>query len=252
MLHILKRRFPLAQVVVCPALVQGSGAPESLINALRVMEERHDTDLLILGRGGGSTEDLWCFNDERLARAIAACTIPIISAVGHETDFTICDFVADLRAPTPSAAAELAVPETDALVRRFHNVADRMALLCERNLKNARQRLQALASRRLFADPDMLYRAEKQRLDHAYTALSHFADKLMYTKRSSLEEMAAKLDAMSPLSILARGYAVPVRDGKTVKRTSDLPVGTYFSLQMADGILSARTVENADEGESHG
>lgn len=242
MLNILKRRFPLAQVLLYPALVQGSGAPASLVKAITVMGSREDLDLLIIGRGGGSAEDLWCFNDESLARAIAACPLPVISAVGHETDFTICDLVSDLRAPTPSAAAELAVPETDVLLRRFRNVVDRMALLCERSVKKGKERLHALSSRRIFTDPDVLYRAERQRLDACFTALSHAADKLLYTKRARLEEEAAKLNAMSPLAILSRGYAVPIKDGTTVKSVAELPTDTAFSLRMADGTLHARVV----------
>ena len=249
MLNILKRRFPLAQVLLYPALVQGSGAPASLVKAVSVMGRRKDLDLLIIGRGGGSAEDLWCFNDESLARAVAACPLPVISAVGHETDFTICDFVADLRAPTPSAAAELAVPETDVLVRRFRNVVDRMALLCERNVKRGKERLQLLASRRIFTDPDTLYRVEKQRLDACFTALSHSADKLMYTKKASLEELTAKLNAMSPLAILSRGYAVPTKDGRTVKSVEELPQDTSFSLRMADGVVLARVTGNEKQGE---
>lgn len=242
MLNILKRRFPLAQVLLFPALVQGSGAPPSLIHAVNVMGVRGDLDLLIIGRGGGSAEDLWCFNDEGLARAIAACPIPVISAVGHETDFTICDFVADLRAPTPSAAAELAVPETSVLARRFRNVVDRMALLCERRLKHDRERLRVLASRRIFTDPDVLYRVEKQRVDNCFDKLSHYADRLLFAKKAGLEELAAKLNAMSPLAILSRGYAVPVKDGKTVKTVKELPPDTEFSLRMTDGVLPVRAM----------
>lgn len=249
MLNILKRRFPLAQVLLYPALVQGSGAPASLVRGITVMGSRKELDLLIIGRGGGSAEDLWCFNDESLARAIAACPLPVISAVGHETDYTICDFVSDLRAPTPSAAAELAVPETDVLVRRFRNVVDRMALLCERSVKREKERLHALSSRRIFTDPDALYRSEKQRLDACFTALSHAADKLLYTKSASLEEAAAKLNAMSPLAILSRGYAVPVKEGKTVKSIEDLSEGTAFSLRMADGTLYARATGREKQGE---
>lgn len=249
MLNILKRRFPLAQVLLYPALVQGSGAPASLVRGITVMGSRKELDLLIIGRGGGSAEDLWCFNDESLARAIAACPLPVISAVGHETDYTICDFVSDLRAPTPSAAAELAVPETDVLVRRFRNVVDRMALLCERSVKREKERLHALSSRRIFTDPDALYRSEKQRLDACFTALSHAADKLLYTKSASLEEAAAKLNAMSPLAILSRGYAVPVKEGKTVKSIEDLSPDTAFSLRMADGTLYARATGREKQGE---
>ena len=242
MLNILKRRFPLARVLLFPALVQGSGAPASLMHAVTVLGERDDLDLLIIGRGGGSAEDLWCFNDEGLARAIAACPIPVISAVGHETDFTICDLVADLRAPTPSAAAELAVPETAVLVRRFRNVVDRLALLCERQVKYGRERLHGLSSRRIFSDPDMLYRAQKQRLDDCYDSLTHAADRLFFTKKADLEELAAKLHAMSPLAILSRGYAVPVKEGKTVKSVKDLPPDTEFSLRMTDGCIPVRAL----------
>jgi exodeoxyribonuclease VII large subunit len=129
------------------------------------------------------------------------------------------------------------VPETSVLTRRFRNVVDRMALLCERRLKHDRERLRVLASRRIFTDPDVLYRVEKQRVDSCFDKLSHYADRLLFVKKAGLEELAAKLNAMSPLAILSRGYAVPVKDGKTVKTVNELSPGTEFSLRMTDGVL---------------
>ena len=243
-IRILGRRFPLAEVLLYPAQVQGEGAAQSLIAGLSYFGKTGSVDVIILGRGGGSAEDLWEFNDEALARAVAASPIPVISAVGHESDFTICDFVADLRAATPSAAAELAVPEATELIRRFHNLNDRMALLCENKIETGKERLQALASRRIFTDPEGLYRQQRQTLDACTRSLETAMGRRIDALRASFDTAAAKLDALSPLAILTRGYAVASYGGRVVRTREEIPKGASFTLRFSDGAIEAQRTQD--------
>ncbi len=239
-IRILGRRFPFAEVLLYPAQVQGEGAAESLIAGLAHFAESKNVDVIILGRGGGSAEDLWEFNDEALARAVAASPIPVISAVGHESDFTICDFVADVRAATPSMAAELAVPESTELVRRFRNVTERLEMLCRHKIASGNEKLRALASRRLFTDPAGLYRQQRQTLDILSRALETSLDKRLGTERSTFETLAARLNALSPLSVLTRGYAVATREGRVIRSVSEVDDGMPFSLRLSDGEITVK------------
>ncbi len=238
-IRILGRRFPFAEVLLFPAQVQGSGAAQTLISGLAYFAA-HPVDVIILGRGGGSAEDLWEFNDEALVRAVAASPIPVISAVGHESDFTLCDFAADVRAATPSAAAEIAVPEARELKRSFYNVIDRLALLTERRMKAGQERLRLLTARRLFTDPEGLYRQRRMQLDAHARVLEYTAEKTVSNSRARLVTLAEKLDTLSPLSILSRGYAVASREGRVIRYTDDIPVGNEFSLRLSDGEITAR------------
>lgn len=246
-IRILGRRFPFAEVVLFPAQVQGTGAAATMIAGLRYFADARNADVIILGRGGGSAEDLWEFNDEDLARAVAASPIPVISAVGHESDFTICDFVADVRAATPSAAAELAVPDSAELVRRFRNVTDRMALLCKRKITAERNRLSGISSRRIFSDPTGLYREKHLRLDALTTSLEHAARAKLRLMQTDLSVFAGKLNALNPLAILARGYAVASVDGRVVKRVADIAEDQSFRLRLSDGEISAKRMDKAKE-----
>lgn len=250
LIHVLGRRFPFAKTVLFPALVQGDGAAESLIKGIDVFEERNDVDVIIIGRGGGSAEDLWAFNDEKLARRIATAHIPIISAVGHETDFTICDFVADLRAPTPSAAAELAVPEITVLKRQFGNVLDKMYSLCAGQTERYRKALLSLQTRRVMTDPEASFRYAKQELSYRKDSLVRSFEGLLKTYRMRFEKGASSLDALSPLHTLSRGYSVASKNGELLKSTKDIAVGEAFSLRLQDGTICATRTE---EGETdHG
>ncbi len=243
-LNILGRRFPYAEVILYPALVQGSDAPAQLIAGLTHFNLAADVDVIIIGRGGGSIEDLWAFNDEGLARAIAASRIPVISAVGHETDFTIADFAADRRAPTPSAAAELAVPDTRELMRRFTNIITHTELLLARRLERARALIADLASRRSLSAPEEL-------LDDRRMLITYYGDKMattiestLLTKKMRYTAASAKLDAMSPLSILGRGYAVVLdRDGNSVRSVKKVKKGDCLRLRLADGEADATVNE---------
>ncbi len=239
MIRILGRRFPFAEILLYPALVQGEGAPITLIRGLRCFSQSLPVDLIIIGRGGGSAEDLWAFNDESLARAIAACPVPVISAVGHETDFTICDFVADLRAATPSAAAELAVPETEELKRRFYHVTDKLAALCRERAARGRRLLLSLSSSRALAMPELRLREERQRLDLLYERLQDQTEQRISDLRRARDELALRLRATDPLAVLSRGYAVVSSGNRMVRHTGEISIGDSIELTMADGGILA-------------
>ena len=247
MINVAGRRFPMAELILYPSLVQGPDAPAQLISGIRYFSEKKSVDVVIIGRGGGSIEDLWAFNDEGLARAVAASKVPVISAVGHETDFTICDFVADKRAPTPSAAAEIALPESGELKRKLNNITTHNLLLLDRNITAKRRELEALASRRALRDPSMIT-DEKRMLtvslsDKLYSAARMTLDK----NRIKFLSSAAKLDALNPLSILSRGYfAMFDEGGGVIKSVRDTKVGDLVSLRASDGEITAK-VEKINE-----
>ena len=245
-INILGRRFPLCRPVLYPSLVQGDGAPANIIAGIDYFNETKSADVLIVGRGGGSIEDLWAFNDEALCRRVAASQIPIISAVGHETDFTLCDFAASVRAPTPSAAAELAVPESAELARKIGNVQTRMELLCTQKIKLSRERLARLASSRSLTSPMNLIDDKRMALGVAEEKLYSRMEKILERKKAMLGASAAKLDALNPLSVVARGYsAVFADDGKLIKSVEQTKVGQTVSFMLTDGKISAevKTVE---------
>lgn len=245
-INILGRRFPLCRPVLYPSLVQGDGAPANIIAGIDYFNETKSADVLIVGRGGGSIEDLWAFNDEALCRRVAASQIPIISAVGHETDFTLCDFAASVRAPTPSAAAELAVPESAELARKIGNVQTRMELLCTQKIKLSRERLARLASSRSLTSPMNLIDDKRMALGVAEEKLYSRMEKILERKKAMLGASAAKLDALNPLSVVARGYsAVFADDGKLIKSVEQTKVGETVSFMLTDGKISAevKTVE---------
>lgn len=245
-IRILGRRFPFAEVLLYPAQVQGEGAAQTLIAGLAHFARTDGVDVIILGRGGGSAEDLWEFNDEALARAVYASPIPVISAVGHESDFTICDFVADVRAATPSMAAELAVPECGELIRRFRNVTDRLEVLCRHKIASGTEKLKAISSRRLFTDPEGLYRGQRQTLDMLSRSLEGAIQKKLDLSRAAFDTSAARLDALSPLSVLTRGYAVALKDGRVVRSAEEVADGKPFSLRLSDGTVTVRKTEDRE------
>ena len=249
-INILGRRFPYAKVILYPALVQGAEAAPSLIAGMRHFMEARDVDVIIIGRGGGSIEDLWAFNSEELARTIAACPIPVISAVGHETDFTICDFVADRRTPTPSAAAELAVPETHELMHKIDNIIGRMSLLLSRRLESGRQILDFYMKQGVFAHPERLFEDRKMQLLLLGQRLETAENNKLVAARHTLAEQSAKLEALSPLSILSRGYSVATgADGRVRTAVAQTAVGEDIALRLADGALHARVTSLQSETE---
>ena len=243
-INILGRRFPYAKMILYPALVQGESAVPSLIEGVRYFNAAKNADVLIIGRGGGSIEDLWAFNSELLAREIAASDIPVISAVGHETDFTICDFVADRRAPTPSAAAELAVPETTELMRKIDNIIGRMAMLLDKRVQSGKQLLRLYAEQGVFAHPERIFDERKMQLMLISQRLEHATETLNADYKLKLAQISAKLEALSPLAILSRGYAVASgADGHVLKTVHDVAAGEMVDVRLPDGRISAR-VEN--------
>ncbi len=231
-INVITRRYPMAEIVLYPAQVQGSGAAESVVKAIEYFNATDGADTLIVGRGGGSIEDLWAFNEEITARAIYASKIPVISAVGHETDFTIADFVADLRAPTPSAAAEIAVPSAIELRNRIDTDKNRIS----RNMAGRIEGNRLLLERFKMRTPKDRIDDANLRIDSLIKSMdSSLKMKTMHLKRE-LSSAAAKLDALSPLQTLARGYSIPTtEDGTVIRSAKEMKDGTEFTLRMKDG-----------------
>ena len=243
-INVLGRRFPYAEMVLYGALVQGAEAAPSLIAGMRHFKEARNVDVIIIGRGGGSIEDLWAFNDEALAREIASSQVPVISAVGHETDFTICDFVADRRAPTPSAAAELAVPDTHDLMRRISNVTDRCEHLLSSMVAERRKYLEGIASRPVLKNPERYIDDRRMDLVHLDTRLTSAIGTVKEKKVASFSVLAAKLDALSPLSVLTRGYSfVSDTDGQVLKGVGGLKLGQSVNISFSDGEAKCKVEE---------
>ena len=242
-INIASRRNPYVQIILYPAIVQGEAAAPSIINGIRALE-RQQVDVIIVGRGGGSIEDLWAFNEEAVAQAIFDCPIPIISAVGHETDVTIADFVADLRAPTPSAAAELAVCDFGQLTDQMTEYAYTMRHLCERTIRNYRGRAQQLGLQLKYASPLSMLRTKKTQAlsleDRLQTAM---AGRLL-DSRHRLALYAEQMKGLSPLDKLSQGYAYASDAfGKTLSSVAQVAVGEQISVYVKDGRLSARVTE---------
>ncbi|MCQ2353560.1 MAG: exodeoxyribonuclease VII large subunit [Clostridia bacterium] len=241
LLNILGRRYPVADVFLYPALVQGSGAAASICRGIGYFETKQKVDVIIIGRGGGSGEDLGCFNDETLARTIAAADTPIISAVGHETDFTISDFVADLRAPTPSAAAELAVPDKETLMRQLCRVEDRCRLLFRQKTDMLESKLKLIASSSVLTSPERSIELRIDEIARLSEKIDSLFSRIVESDEKILASRAAGLEAMSPLSVLGRGYAAVTRkeSGEIVTDASHLCVGDSVSIRMRDGTADA-------------
>ena len=243
MIRILRRRYPIAKVILLPVRVQGAEAPPEIAGAIRYADKWKIGDVIITGRGGGSMEDLWAFNDERVARAIYACETPVISAVGHEPDVTISDFVADARASTPSNAAEIAVPDQVELLRWLRGAEERMEQSETARLDTLRQRLKTLASKRVMTDQLAYVQDKRMALIHVQQRLGDLADGQLAWKRQSFAALAASLDAMSPLKVLGRGYAMVQNDaGQILKSCRDVTAGERVSVTLGEGGFSA-TVE---------
>jgi exodeoxyribonuclease VII large subunit len=226
-----------------PVLVQGDGAPPQLVNALRRINAADAADVIIIGRGGGSIEELWAFNDESVARAVASSRIPVISAVGHETDFTICDFVADLRAPTPSAAAELAVPDQQQLLLRIGQLYANSRRAAETIVKNETKALDAIRSKRCLASPLFYVEEHAMRLDYITRAFAGAAQVTLSRAERRLATVSGKLDAMSPLKVLSRGYSIAYKGESVIKSTADVTLGDKLSVRLSDGSVTC-TVED--------
>ncbi len=242
-LNILSRRFPICDVLLCPALVQGADAPSSIISALERLYQLNIADVIIVGRGGGSIEDLWAFNDEELARVIYNSPVPIISAVGHETDFTICDFVADLRAPTPSAAAEVAVPDINEISYRVKGLSNRMSAVLQSRIQNAAHHLKILSSSRFLTNPILITDERELALDRLKERLLSAVKTKTVQLENSLALNAAKLESISPLKLLSNGYSVVSYDGEVINSVKGLERGQNLNVSLSDGELSCRITD---------
>jgi len=238
---ILQRAVPAPEIVLVPALVQGAGAEQSLCDGLALANRESGADLIIIGRGGGSIEDLWTFNSEALARAIAASPLPVISAVGHETDYTLADMVADVRAATPTAAAEMVVAQRLELWRRYEQAVAAVHALFAGRLENARLHYQGIARSPVLARPLELVESRRQRLDDLNGRLLRAREVCVTRWRHRFALAAGKLDGLSPLATLARGYATVARlpEGEPVKSVESVAAGDRVRIQLADGALEA-------------
>lgn len=240
-IRILGRRWPLAKVMLLPVRVQGVEAPPEIVGAIRYCNAHQLADVMIVGRGGGSIEDLWAFNDERVARAIYASDIPVISAVGHEPDVTISDYVADARASTPSNAAEIAVPDQTEVRDMLLSVQIRLSQTMQRQLDRRRSQLEDLAGRRVMTTPMAYIDNKRMELDYSRTHLAAACARYVTERRQSFVEYAAKLDALSPLKVLSRGYSFVKDSGdKPVKTVMDVDVGDRIRVQLSGGELDCR------------
>lgn len=244
MLRILRKRYPLSKVLLLPVRVQGVEAPGEIASAIQYANYFHLGDLIITGRGGGSMEDLWAFNDERLARVIYDSQIPVISAVGHEPDVTISDYVADLRAATPSNAAELAVPDQNALRQTLDSMHSSMATVLSRHLRSARQHLNVLSQSPVLQAPDNYLSQKKLKLEHLEKSLIAAQNQQLARKQQKYVSLTASLDAMSPLKVLSRGYAMAqTQDGSLLRSTTQVRPQEEISISLADGTLRATVNE---------
>ena len=248
MIRILRRRYPIAKVILLPVRVQGVEAPPEIVGAIRYANRWKVGDVIITGRGGGSIEDLWAFNDERVARAIYDSEIPVISAVGHEPDVTIADFVADARASTPSNAAEIAVPDQMELMRFLKGAEERMLQSESTRLEALRKHLDTLASKRVMKDQTAYVQDKRMELLHLQQRLGDLSTAQISRKRERFASLAASLDAMSPLKVLGRGYAVARgENGEILRSAGDVELGDHIQVKLGRGILGCTVDERTEE-----
>ena len=237
MTRILGRRWPMAEVLVCPVRVQGEGAAEEIAQMLDYVDKHQLADVIITGRGGGSLEDLWAFNEEIVARAIYRCTIPVISAVGHEPDVTISDYVADVRAATPSNAAEIAVQDEAAIRNSLRQLQLRLEQAEGRKLTQLRQRLDALAQKPVMKRPEAYLQQQELQLEMLRQRLEHAGTGVVQKNALRFQRAAAKLDALSPLKVLSRGYAMVTREDAVVRSVTQLEPGDPVAVALSDGTV---------------
>lgn len=238
--NIIRRRFPSADIVLAPVLVQGESAPEQLVRAVNKFSASKIADVVIIGRGGGSAEDLWAFNDEQLAYAVYNCETPIISGVGHETDFTVCDFVADVRASTPSAAAELAVPDRQELMSYYFKQKQYISAMLDRKIKTAQLRLENQQRRLSASSPKLKAEQLEKQLSAKNEKLTRFMNIYISDKENKLIAAKGKLDGLNPLNVLNRGYAIAEKDEKIITSSKQLKNGDDFTVILSDGKINAK------------
>lgn len=248
-LNVSLRRNPDAHILLCPVRVQGIGADEEVVEAIHLLERLEHVSVIIVARGGGSMEDLWTFNEERVVRAVAMCKKPIVSAVGHETDVTLCDLAADLRAPTPSAAAECVVPVRDEMLNKIEIMRRQMQEIA-RNAVAERQNALKLAQIKLSANhPSLTIRRQEEQLAQRMDALLRAAERQIQNRQTRLETQTAALELLSPYAALKRGYAIVQNAGRAISKAGGLCVGDEVTVRFADGVIHAEVLSKE---ESHG
>ena len=240
--NILTRRFPSVNIILCPVLVQGDNAAPQLIDAVNKLNEYDLCDTIIIGRGGGSIEDLWAFNDENLAYAIYNSHIPVISAVGHETDFTICDFVSDLRAPTPSAGAELAVPDRNEILQNLDAQRQYLSSLMDKKLIENNNIVSELTTKLLSLSPDDKIAKLYNDLDFLSQKYENNSNRIFQNTANKIELLATKLESLNPVSILKRGYSVVTNNDKTVTSVMDVKNGDTLAINVTDGKIISKVI----------
>lgn len=246
--NVLSRRCPLATLVFCPAQVQGEAAAQSMVQALDALEQQGNCDVIILGRGGGSMEDLWCFNDEQLVKRVARCTVPLISAVGHETDFTLCDYAADLREPTPSAAAELAAPDLSDLPEQLQDYAQRILAAGERMLSFKTRQILEQSERLARLSPQKRLRQDEKKLQNLANTIQLSLKNGIMKREEHLQLQTARLRALDPLAKLSGGYGYITKQGRTVSSVREVSMGDVLTIRVCDGTVQA-VVEQVSENE---
>lgn len=249
MINVLKRRYPVVKVIIYPCLVQGDSAAQSIVDGINYFNEKKNVDLIITGRGGGSIEDLWAFNEEITARAVAGSDIPVISAVGHEIDFTISDFAADLRAPTPSAAAELAVPDIIELRRTLDASRTRMSVLLKNKLDNSQRQLELLSKRSSLTGFDRVISDRAQTVDNLTERCTMAYKNLTESALKQFQMLCGKLSALSPIAVFERGYCSVSKDGKTVNDIDDISVEDNLTVKMLNGEIDCTVTQRRKTNE---
>lgn len=240
--NVISRRYPLCEIIIAPTVVQGETASADIVKSIKLLDKL-GVDTIIVGRGGGSIEDLWAFNTEAVARAVYTCKTPIISAVGHETDYTICDFVADLRAPTPSAAAEIAVPDIENELVMLQNYAGNMDMLIHHKLDVEKNKLDHITKKSPLADINAVFDTLQASLALQYKQLINMYCNIINDNDSRLEKCAATLNALSPLAVLGRGYALVKNDNKVVRSITDVQNGDDIFIRLYNGSVNAKVTE---------
>ncbi len=247
--RVSKRRWPSVQLVLYPVQVQGEGAAAQIARGINFFAEEYAVDVIIAGRGGGSMEDLWAFNEEPVVRAIAACPVPLISAVGHETDFTLADFAADMRAATPSQAAELAVPDRSEVKRQVENLTRQLTRQLQRELAERRQRLEHLLDSRVMRQPQSMLAERRQRLDFLLAGLQNAGRQQLQDKQHRLKLLLNRLAAINPAAVLGRGYGIVTKQNVLVSSIEAVDIDDELQLTLADGNLQVKTLAKIGKGD---
>lgn len=239
--NVISRRYPLAEIIIAPTIVQGDNAAPDIVKSIELLD-KENVDVIIVGRGGGSIEDLWAFNTEIVARAVYNCNTPIISAVGHETDYTICDFVSDLRAPTPSAAAELAVPDIKELFYKVNNLGLQVDKAIDYKLERLEAKLNTLINNPAILNRERVIESEISNISSLNIQIQNAFKQLISNKEKSIISKAENINALSPLNVLTRGYSLAYKDSKLIKSVNDVAVNDKINIKLYDGDLNAVVV----------